>query len=198
MSNSPRPRPSPTPHAPRLMPPTLEVVDENEVDAELDEQIRDLLRLCFPDWTEIFRNRRVWHQTKPICSVLFRDGATLVGHAALVVRTVTTTWNFRYNVASIQGVCVLPDHRGKGLGQQLVRTVRNEAQRRGFPFAILYCKEPLVSYYLSQGWKLADESMVMWNKRDLPISMRSNCPMYYELSELPFPEGPLDVHSPSW
>ena len=180
------------------MPPTLEVVDENKVDAELDEQICGLLRFCFPDWIEVFRNRRVWHQTKPICSVLLRDEQTLIGHAALVVRTVTTTWNFRYNVASIQGVCVLPDHRGKGLGQQLVRTVRNEAQRRGFPFAILYCKEPLVPYYLSQGWKLADESMVMWNKRDLPISMRSNCPMYYELSEHPFPEGPLDVHSPSW
>jgi len=181
-----------------LKDPTVEIVDENEVNAELDERIRTLLRLCFPDRQEIFQNRRVWHQTKPICSVLLRDGETLVGHAAVVVRTITTTWNFRYNVASIQGVCIRPDYRGNGFGQQLVETVCEEARRRGFPFAILFCKEPLVSYYLVRGWKLADESMVMWNKRDLPISMRSNCPMYCELSELPFPEGPLDVHSPSW
>ena len=180
------------------MSPTLEVVDENEVDAELDERIRILLRDCFPDWRTVFRDRRVWHHTKPICSVLIQEDNAVVGHAAVVVRTITTTWNFRYNVASIQGVCVLPDHRQSGLGQILIQTVLEEARNRGFPFAILFCKEPLVPYYMAQGWKLADESMVMWNKRDLPISMRSNCPMYYELSELPFPEGPLDVHSPSW
>ena len=178
------------------MAPTVEVVDENEIDAELDERIRDLLRFSFPDWDEIFRKCRVWHQMKPICSALVRDDNAVVGHAAVVVRTITTTWNFRYDVAGIQGVCVLPIHRGYGLGRQLVQAVREEAKRRGFPFAILFCTEPLVPYYLSQGWKLADESMVMWNKDDLPISMRSNCPMYCELSELPFPEGPLDVHSP--
>ena len=180
------------------MPPIVEVVDENEVDAELDARIRSLLRYCFPDWQEIFKDRRVWHQTKPICGILARDGDAVVGHAAIVVRTITTTWNFRYNVASVQGVCVRPEHQHSGLGKQLIQAVLEEAKQRGFPFAILYCKEPLVPYYVAQGWKLADESMVMWNKRDLPVSMRSNCPMYYELNELPFPEGPLDVHSPSW
>lgn len=73
-----------------------------------------------------------------------------------------------------------------------------EATRRGFLYAILFCKEPLVPYYAEKGWQLADDSMVMWNNRDLPIAMRSNCPMYKELTETPFPEGPLDVHSPSW
>ena len=180
------------------MPPTVEIVDESEVDAELDERIRTLLRICFPDWLEIFTDRRVWHQTLPVCTVIVRDGDTIIGHAAIVVRTITTTWNFRYNVASLQGVCVLPAYRRSGLGQQLVQAALEEARLRGFPFAILFCKELLVPYYTVQGWTLADESMVMWNKRDLPISMRSNCPMYYELGEIPFPEGPLDVHSPSW
>ena len=180
------------------MSPTIEIVDENEVDAELDERIRTLLQHCFPDWREIFTDHRVWHQTRPVCGVVVRDGNAVVGHAAIVVRTITTTWNFRYNVASIQGVCIQPDYRHGGLGRQLVQTALAEAKQRGFPFAILFCKELLVPYYTAQGWKLADESMVMWNKRDLPISMRSNCPMYYKLSEIPFPEGPLDVHSPSW
>ncbi|MDR1963328.1 MAG: GNAT family N-acetyltransferase [Planctomycetaceae bacterium] len=178
--------------------PTIEVVDEHDLNAGLDRQIRDLLRFCFPDWSDIFQNYRAWHSTRPIYSVIARDEDKVIGHIAVVVRTITTTWNFRYNVASIQGVCVAPDSRHAGLAHQMLREALHEASNRGFLFAILYCKEFLVPFYTSQGWKLADDSIVMWNQRDLPISMRSNCPMYYELSDVLLPEGPLDVHSPSW
>ena len=176
----------------------IEVVEENDLQPEEDQQIRELLRLCFPDWSSIFRNHRIWHSTPPVYSVIVRESGHVVGHIAVVVRTITTTWNFRYNVASIQGVCIAPDKRRTGLAGRLLQEALQEATRRGFLFAILYCKEFLVPYYLSQGWKLADDSVVMWNNHDLPISMRSNCPMYYELGGVSFPEGPLDVHSPSW
>jgi predicted N-acetyltransferase YhbS len=177
---------------------TIEVVDELNLDTDLDYRIRELLRHCFPDWADIFQNYRTWHSTRPIYSVLAWDGEKIVGHIAVVVRTITTTWNFRYNVASVQGVCVDPEFRHAGLAHQMLREALDEAAKRSFPFAILYCKEYLVSFYTAQGWKLADDSIVMWNQRDLPISMRSNCPMYYELADVPLPEGPLDVHSPSW
>jgi len=176
----------------------IEIVDENDLQPDEDQQIRDLLRLCFPDWSDIFRQHRTWHSTPPIFSVIVRERGQIIGHIAVVVRTITTTWNFRYNVASIQGVCIAPDKRRTGLARHLLQETLREAASRGFLFAILYCKELLVPYYLSQGWKLADDSIVMWNSRDLPISMRSNCPMYHELGDVPFPEGPLDVHSPSW
>ena len=175
----------------------IEIVDENDLQPDDDRQIRELLRRCFPEWSDIFRQHRTWHNTPPIYSVIVREQGQIVGHIAVVVRTITTTWNFRYNVASIQGVCIDPDKRRTGLASRLLHEALKEATRREFLFAILYCKEFLVSYYLSQGWKLADDSIVMWNNRDLPISMRSNCPMYYELSSAQFPEGPLDVHSPS-
>ena len=176
----------------------IEVVEENDLQSEEDRQIRELLCLCFPDWAETFRQSRVWHTTPPIYTVIVREQGQIIGHIAVVVRTITTTWNFRYNVASIQGVCVAPDKRRTGLAHRLLQIALQEAAKRGFLFAILYCKEFLVPYYTSQGWKLADDSVVMWNSRDLPISMHSNCPMYCELGEVPFPEGPLDVHSPSW
>lgn len=178
--------------------PTVEIIDEAQMNASLDGTIRALLRDCFPDWREIFQNRRTWHGTGPLFSVLAWDANAVVGHIALVVRTITTTWNFRYNVVSVQGVCVSSDLRHSGLAHRMLQTALEESVRRGFLFAILYCKEPLVPFYESQGWKLADESIVMWNQRDLPISMRSNCPMYYELADATLPEGPLDVHSPSW
>ena len=176
----------------------IEIIEENDLQPEDDRQIRELLRLCFPDWSDIFRQHRTWHSTPPIYSVIVREEGKVIGHIAVVIRTITTTWNFRYNVVSIQGVCVAPDRRHTGLARHLLQEALHEAAKRGFLFAILYCKEFLVSYYLSQGWKLADDSIVMWNSRDLPISMQSNCPMYYELDTVTFPEGPLDVHSPSW
>ncbi len=178
--------------------PVIEIVDEEQLDAELDRRIRELLRVCFPDWWDVFQHHRTWHSTSPIFSIVARDGGNVIGHIAGVVRAITTTWNFRYNVVSVQGVCVLPDVRRAGLAHQMLHKAVDESRRRGFQFAILYCKEPLVPFYASQGWRLADDSIVMWNQRDLPISMRSNCPMYYELGDVPFPEGPLDVHSPSW
>ncbi|MDR1923195.1 MAG: GNAT family N-acetyltransferase [Planctomycetaceae bacterium] len=176
----------------------VRVVEESELGEELDRQIRLLLRLCFPDWSDIFQHCRTWHSTSPLFTVIVSEGEDVIGHIAVVVRTITTTWNFRYSVASIQGVCVDPNFRNSGIAHEMLRVTIEEAAKRGFQFAILYCKEHLVSFYTAQGWHLADESVVMWNQRDLPISMRSNCPMYYELSDVKLPEGPLDVHSPSW
>jgi len=178
--------------------PSIEIVEESDLQPNDDRQIRELLCLCFPDWAETFRCSRIWHSTPPIYSVIARQDGQMIGHIAIVVRTITTTWNFRYNVASIQGVCVAPEKRRTGVAHRLLQEALREAAKRGFFFAILYCKEFLVPYYTSQGWKLADDSIIMWNSRDLPIFMRSNCPMYYELQNVPFPEGPLDVHSPSW
>jgi predicted N-acetyltransferase YhbS len=176
----------------------VEIVEESDLRPDEDQQLRDLLCLCFPNWVEIFRHSRQWHKMPPIYTVLARENGQIVGHIAVVVRTITTTWNFRYNVASIQGVCSAPDKRHIGLAQNLLQEALLEAARRGFLFAILYCKEDLVPFYTSRGWKLADDSVVMWNNREMPVFMQSNCPMYYELSDVPFPEGPLDVHSPSW
>ena len=176
----------------------VEIIDERDLQPDDDRQIRELLCLCFPDWAEIFQQHRLWHNTPPVYSVIVRGEEQIIGHIAVVVRTITTTWNFRYNVASIQGVCVSPDQRRVGVSRLLIQKAVQEAARREFLFAILYCKEFLVPFYTSQGWKLADDSVVMWNSKDLPISMRSNCPMFLELTETPFPEGPLDVHSPLW
>jgi GNAT superfamily N-acetyltransferase len=176
----------------------IEIVEESAIHPDLDSGIRALLVQSFPEWANIFAKNRIWHSSPPIFTVLGWADGSLVGHIAVVVRTITTTWNFRYNVASIQGVCVVPEQRRNGLATQLLAAALSEIQKRNFSFAILFCKEPLVPFYEAQGWKLTDDSVVMWNQRDLPVSMRSNCPMYYELGDFPMPEGPLDVHSPSW
>ncbi len=184
----------------------LETLDESDVDAALDMQIREHLARCFPDSPEKFQFRRVWHNVSPEYTVLVRekqdgeepgnDRSAIIGHVGVVVRTITTTWNWRYNVASIQGVSVAESHRHAGLAIRMIDRALDEARQRGYLYAVLFCKETLVSFYEKQGWRLTDDSVIMRNEQDCPIKMRSNCPMYKELTEKPFPEGPVDVHNP--
>jgi len=181
---------------------SLETLDESAIDSILDARIREHLTLCFPDSPDKFLSRRVWHNVSPEFTVLIRRKSgdnhpvSIIGHLAVVIRTITTTWNWRYNVGSVQGVSVAEEYRHTGLAVRMLERSLDEARRRGYLYAVLFCKEPLVEFYEKQGWRLTDDSVIMWNEQDCPITMRSNCPMIKELTNQPFPEGPVDVHNP--
>ena len=197
---------------------TIQTLDESQIDATLDREIRRFLVDTFPNWADIFRTRRAWHDARPVRTVLATVPATVpasapsspkssgscgvgvdfrvVGHVAVVERTVTTCWNWRYAVAGVQGVSVAPDFRKTGLSTRLLDVALAESTALGYPFAVLFCREPLVPFYERNGWRLPNDSMIMWKDRELPIHMQSNCPMYRELSGETFPEGPIDVHNP--
>lgn len=188
---------------------TIRTLDESQIDATLDREIRRFLVETFPNWADVFRTRRAWHDARPVRTVLATVptstasesepsgvGFRVVGHVAVVERTVTTCWNWRYAVAGVQGVSVAPDFRKTGLSTRLLDVALAESAALGYPFAVLFCREPLVPFYERNGWRLPNDSMIMWKDRELPIHMQSNCPMYRELSDETFPEGPIDVHNP--
>ena len=174
----------------------FELLDESNISPALDAELRTFLSGIFPEWGEIFKSRRAWHDAAPVFTALARERGKVVGHVGVVERTITTCWNWRYTVAGFQGVSVAPNRRCIGIARTLLETALAESTRRGYPFAVIFCKEPLVPFYSSLGWRLPEDSMIMWQDRALPIPMRSNCPMYRELADLPFPEGPIDVHNP--
>lgn len=190
---------------------TLRTLDESQIDAATDREIRRFLVETFPNWADIFRTRRAWHDARPVRTVLAtvppsdaNNAARLigdapfrvVGHVAVVERAITTCWNWRYAVAGVQGVSVAPEFRKTGLSTRLLDVALAESTKLGYPFAVLFCREPLVPFYERNGWRLPNDSMIMWKDRELPIHMQSNCPMYRELSGETFPEGPIDVHNP--
>lgn len=187
---------------------TIRTLDESQIDATLDREIRRFLVETFPNWADIFRTRRAWHDARPVRTILATvpspaessesNGVDfrVVGHVAVVERAITTCWNWRYAVAGVQGVSVAPDFRKTGLSTRLLDVALAESTALGYPFAVLFCREPLVPFYERNGWRLPNDSMVMWKDRELPIHMQSNCPMYRELSGKTFPEGPIDVHNP--
>ena len=171
-------------------------MDEARVTPTLDAELRTFLSEIFPEWADIFKTRRAWHDAAPIFSAIAREQGNVIGHIGVVERTITTCWNWRYTVTSFQGVSVAPDRRREGIARKLLDLALAESARRGYPFAVLFCREPLVPIYRSLGWRLPEDSMIMWKDRALPIPMRSNCPMYRVLGEIAFPEGPIDVHNP--
>lgn len=188
---------------------TIRTFDEPQIDATLDREIRRFLIETFPNWADVFRTRRAWHDARPVRTVLATVPASapndvsssdvrlrVVGHVAVVERAITTCWNWRYAVAGVQGVSVAPEYRKTGLSTRLLDVALDESTALGYPFAVLFCREPLVPFYERNGWRLPNDSMVMWKDRELPIHMQSNCPMYRELTAEPFPEGPIDVHNP--
>ena len=175
----------------------IDVLNESAIDEKLDAQLRDYLVEIFPNWESIFRTRRAWHDASPVFTVLAREkeSGKIVGHVAVVERTITNAWNWRYRVASVQGVSVAPERRKTGLAPQLLEIAVDESRRRGYKYAILFCREPLVPFYQRNGWRLPEDSMIMWRDKELPIHMQSNCPMYRALGVDPFPEGPIVVHN---
>ncbi|MDR1385367.1 MAG: GNAT family N-acetyltransferase, partial [Planctomycetaceae bacterium] len=167
----------------------LEVLEESGIDAVLDRQLREHLQRCFPDSPDKFQEHRVWHNVSPEYTVILRKKsgdpnipASVAGHVGVVIRTITTTWNWRYNVASIQGVSVAEEYRYEGYAARMIQCALDEANRRGYLYAVLFCKEAMVPFYLKLGWRLTDDSVIMRNEQDAPIRMRSNCPMYKELT----------------
>lgn len=189
---------------------TIRTLDESQIDATLDRKIRRFLVAMFPNWADVFRERRAWHDARPVRTVLATVAAAedeaeegensapfrVVGHVAVVERTISTCWNWRYAVAGIQGVSVAVEYRKTGLSTRLLDRALAESAALGYPFATLFCREPLVKFYERNGWRLPNDSMIMWKDRALPIHMQSNCPMYRELTDEKFPEGPIDVHNP--
>ena len=175
----------------------IRVLKESKIDSALDVKLREFLCRVFPNWERVFRERRAWHDAAPVLTVLAtdRDGK-IAGHVAVVERTLTDQSNARRLVASIQGVSVAEEYRKTGLSVKLRGVARKKARRMGYPYAILFCREPLVKFYQRNGWQFPDDSMVMWRDREYPIHMQSNCPMYRTLGKEPFPHGPLDVHNP--
>jgi len=175
----------------------IELIPESQIDGELDKKLRAFLSEIFPEWSEIFQIHRAWHEAVPVFSaVAFDSNRQIIGHVGVVERTISTCWNWRYTVASFQGVSVHPNCRKTGLGKQLLKMALHQSTVQGYPFAILFCREPLVPFYQANGWLLPEDSMIMWRDRELPVHMRSNCPMYRQLAGQKWPEGPIDVHNP--
>ncbi len=83
---------------------------------------------------------------------LVLDGR-VVGHAGWVGSAVETDSGQRTDVVGLGGVLVHRDHRGRGLGGQLVRGATARMGDGGVPIAMLFCRTVRTAFYGRLGWQ---------------------------------------------
>jgi aminoglycoside 2'-N-acetyltransferase I len=81
--------------------------------------------------------------------VIAMDGAQIVGHAALIARTITIA-GIPYTVGYVEGVAVLPSYQGQGIGAQIMRQITDMAQR---DFVVNMLSTGEIDFYAKFGWQ---------------------------------------------
>jgi len=176
----------------------LELIPEREMPESIDRAIRQLLRQCFPADQEVFATTRAWHGSVPTFSVIHRRRDAVVGHVAIVIRTVRCR-STPVTVAGVESLCVAPSHRKTGLSAALMDRALKEAAKGGIRFGLLFCLPELQRFYGPLGWFRLDRPVTMLDAdgREAPIPAK-NITMAIQLAEEPFPEGPIHLQGPDW
>lgn len=128
-----------------MFPVNIENIADLEVGPELDQELRELLILCFPD-TPQFREHR-YYLEPPLHRWFIRDGGLLISHVCLHRRIVGTIQG-DLRIGGIAEVCVRPTHRGRGLVRQILDKVHE--WDLSSDFQMLFGKEEV---YRSSGYR---------------------------------------------
>ena len=177
---------------------TPRVVDESQMPAALDAEIRRGLCLCFPPDVPIFSLTRAWHGSAPAYNVVIDDGPTVLAHVGVVDRSIRVGPT-PIRVAGVQNVYVLPEARGRGLAQVVMVEAMAEAGRRRFDVGLLFCEPKLERVYLDCDWRsLGPREVVRVEEgREIPIPAK-NIAMFYPLAAAAFPDGLIHLGGNDW
>jgi aminoglycoside 2'-N-acetyltransferase I len=120
-------------------------VSDQQLTATQHQAIRALLDEAFADEFSDEDNDHAAGGVRVIAS----DGDQIVGHAALVARSITIAGT-PYRVGYVEGVAVVPARQGQGIGAQIMRQITDMA-RRDFVVNMLSTGEH--DFYAKFGWQ---------------------------------------------
>ncbi len=198
----------------------IRIVNEEDIDARLDAEIRRGLVLCFPSDADVFATTRAWHGSAPSFSAVLEEGGTVVAHLGVVDRIIrvgtqpgacgtgvspvrakdAANGPQSIRVAGLQNVCVLSEHRGRGLVDRVLDAAMAEARRRGFDDGLLFCVPELEKVYARCGWRTlpgVPVTRIDDTGREVGLPGR-NIAMYYPLARESFPPGPIHLQGNDW
>ncbi|HEV7298666.1 MAG TPA: GNAT family N-acetyltransferase [Tepidisphaeraceae bacterium] len=180
--------------------PTLRVIEEREMPADLDLQIRQVLMQCFPNDLAAFGQTRAWHGSSPSVTVIARDcSGQVVGHMGLHERTIDVG-DAAVRVAGLQNVCVVPSHRKSGLFERLMAATMPEAAERGYDVGLLFCLPALQRVYARVGWvELPGRATTRIDEKGVECGLPNNdVPMFYPLKVRELPTGDIHLRGNDW
>lgn len=178
---------------------SVRIIDEQELEPDLEAAIRQALVTCFPKDAEFFSRSRAWHGSAPAFSALVSEDDRVIAHLGVVQRRIKVGGT-PVEMAGIQNVCVLDEHRGRGLCREMLAAAMAEAKSRGIDFGLLFCVAELVPVYERCGWKrLPDQPVIRVDSDGLEKPLvEGNLPMWLPLGEEGFPRGTVHLGGNDW
>jgi aminoglycoside 2'-N-acetyltransferase I len=125
---------------------TTAVATDDEIDPGLLAAARGICETTFGDSF----SRDDWDHTLGGVRLLLFDEGLLVGHAAVVPRSIGFG-DLTLRAGYVEGVAVLPDVQARGLGSRLVRAVNTILERDGSDVGVLSTSRR--SFYARLGWE---------------------------------------------
>lgn len=176
----------------------LELIEESDLPAQVDRNIRDLLCACFPPDVPVFSQTRHWHGTAPEYSLVLRESGKITGHVGIVRRTIQAG-SRSVEIAGVQNLAVIPHRRKSGLGALLMIRAMGEARKRGIAFGLLFCVPGLARFYTSLGWHIEERAFYMADETGARVRIpEKNIGMTLPLGRDPFPPGAVDLLGRDW
>lgn len=166
----------------------------NRVWPKPDATVAELVR-AFP---EAQRYRRVAEPEarEPAMRHLIREEAGLIAHALTFERTILSEEG-EVRLMALSGVCVMPSHRGQGLGRDIARDSLARVDRGDFPVALFQTGVP--AFYRALGAEVIRNRFCDSRNRIAPDANPWNDEwiMIYP-GEYKWPRGVVDLNGPGY
>jgi predicted acetyltransferase len=174
----------------------LEYIEDRNVNAELDAELRDLLSTCFTGKTnEVFSHQRFFNEMPAHRWLARNDEGQLVAHLALHDKIVGTSAG-DLRVGGIAEVCVVPSHRGQGIVRRLLALSDEWMIKQDIPFGILLGSQQV---YGSSGYHHTDNvlryhvpSTGEWREESISYFLIK------QFGKVAWPSGLIDLRGPKF
>jgi predicted acetyltransferase len=146
------------------------------VPRDVAAQIRSYVRIQWPFLDA--RDGKLWDVPPDSTTRTFvvLDGETLASHAEANFRTVDHMGE-TFNVGGISAVFTYPAYRNGGSAREVVRAATAFLDRSDADLAMLFCGEPLRTFYGSCGWDAVDAARILRGDRAAPTVHEGNLVM---------------------
>ena len=175
----------------------LIVIAESDIDSAMDAAIKQSLVTCFPHRAKEFSQVRAIDNIPVITSVIIDEGQALA-HVAVIERDIKVG-TLPVKVAGIASVFVMDEHRGRGLGDRVIKAATKEAKNAGYELGMLFCADNVKPVYKRNGWIDITERICTRHFDGTSEDMTpGRIRMYHPLNMLRFPPGDIDLCGDKW
>jgi GNAT superfamily N-acetyltransferase len=166
--------------------------DLSETDAEA---LRRLKHAVYPPGEPWPGATREW--AGPMWGVLVRnDSGDLVSYTGVVQRNGRVDHR-PVSIGGLGGIATHPDHRGNGYAPFGMGRALDFLAERGADFALLVCRDELVGYYRTLGWRLFEGELRITQHGEEEV-FAFNRVMVGDLNEQAPRSGTIDLQGPPW